>query len=138
MQLLGQLSPEQRPQLVRGDCGFGNEPFIAELEQSHQPYLFKLKQTAGVKKLLTRQFAREDWSTPGSADQGWSAVEDSLKLSGWTQARRVIVLRRAVQSDLALSRKAKASASNLLPQWGEQIELLMPDQDVQVLSLIHI
>lgn len=132
MQLLGQLSPEQRPQLVRGDCGFGNEPFIAELEQSHQPYLFKLKQTAGVKKLLTRQFAREDWSTPGSADQGWSAVEDSLKLSGWTQARRVIVLRRAVQSDLALSRKAKASASNLLPQWGEQIELLMPDQDVQV------
>lgn len=129
MQVLGQLSPEQRPKLVRGDCGFGNEPFIAELEEDKQPYLFKLKQTAGVKKLLTRQFAREDWSTPGPADQGWSAVEDTLKLSGWTQARRVIVLRRAVKSDLALSRKAKASSD--YPRLGEQIELLMPEQDVQ-------
>jgi hypothetical protein len=25
--------------LVRGDCGFGNEPFIAELEERAQPYL---------------------------------------------------------------------------------------------------
>lgn len=64
MHVLGQLSPEQRPKLVRDDCGFGNEPFIAELEEGKQSYLFKLKQTAGVKKLLTRQFAREDWSTP--------------------------------------------------------------------------
>ena len=131
MHLLEQLSPEQRPQLVRGDCGFGNEPFIAELEKSGQPYLFKLKQTAGVKKLLARQFARDDWSTPAPSDQGWSAVEDTLKLAGWTQARRVIILRRAVKSDLALSRK-KAKASSDYPCLGEQIELLMPDQDVQV------
>jgi hypothetical protein len=45
MQVLGQLSPEQRPKLVRGDCGFGNEPFIAELEEDKQPYLFKLKRS---------------------------------------------------------------------------------------------
>ncbi|MDP3924501.1 MAG: transposase [Hydrogenophaga sp.] len=48
MHVLGQLRPEQRPKLVRGDCGFGNEPFIAELEACNQPYLFKLKQTTGV------------------------------------------------------------------------------------------
>ena len=52
---------EQRPALVRGDCGFGNEPLIAELEE---------RQTVGVKKLLTRQFARDDWCTPGPNDQG--------------------------------------------------------------------
>ena len=124
MGVLDRLGEQQRPALVRGDCGFGNEPFIAELEQRDQPYLFKLRQTAGVKKLLSRQFARQDWTTPGPTDQGWSAVEDTLKLSGWDKLRRVIVMRRAVKADLALSRKVGDEP-------GEQIELLMPDKDVQ-------
>jgi hypothetical protein len=121
MGVLDKLEPQQRPALVRGDCGFGNEPFIAELEERGQPYLFKLRQTAGVKKLLARQFARADWTTPGPSDQGWSAVEDVLKLSGWDKARRVVILRRAVKTDLALSRTTE----------DQQIELLMPDKDVQ-------
>ena len=121
MGVLDKLEPQQRPALVRGDCGFGNEPFIAELEERGQPYLFKLRQTAGVKKLLTRQFARDDWSTPGPSDQGWSAVEDTLKLSGWDKHRRVIILRRAVKTDLALSKKTQ----------DQQVEILMPDNDVQ-------
>lgn len=121
MGVLDKLTPEQRPALVRGDCGFGNEPFIAELESRGQPYLFKLRQTAGVKKLLARQFARGDWTTPGPSDQGWSAVEDTLKLSSWDQPRRVVILRRAVKTDLALSRKTQ----------DQQIELLMPDKDVR-------
>jgi hypothetical protein len=121
MGVLDKLEPQQRPALVRGDCGFGNEPFIAELEERGQPYLFKLRQTAGVKKLLSRQFARTDWSTPGPSDQGWSFVEDTLKLSGWDKSRRVVILRRAVKTDLALSRKTEV----------QQIELLMPDKDVQ-------
>ena len=121
MGVLGKLEAKQRPALLRGDCGFGNEPFIAELEERGQPYLFKLRQTAGVKKLLTRQFARDDWITPGPSDQGWSAVEDVLKLSSWDKARRVIILRRAVKTDLALSKKTE----------DQQIELLMPDKDVQ-------
>ena len=125
MGVLDTLDAPQRPVLVRGDCGFGNEPFIAELEERAQPYLFKLRQTAGVKKLLSRQFARDDWSTPGPSDQGWSAVEDTLKLSGWDKARRLVILRRAVRADLALSRNTSTEA-------GEQIELLMPDKDVQV------
>jgi hypothetical protein len=124
MGVLEKLTPEQRAALVRGDCGFGNEPFIAGLQERAQPYLFKLRQTLGVKKLLTRQFARDDWSTPGPSDQGWSAVEDTLKLSGWEKSRRVVVLRRAVKADLALSRKTKNES-------GEQIELLIPDVDMQ-------
>jgi hypothetical protein len=48
--VLEKLTPQQRPALVRGDCGFGNEPFIAELEERAQPYLFKLRQSVGVKK----------------------------------------------------------------------------------------
>lgn len=126
LDILEKLTPEQRPALVRGDCGFGNDPFIAELEQRGQPYLFKLRQSAGVKKLLTRQFTREDWTQPGPSDQGWSGVEDTLKLSGWDTSRRVVVLRRAVKPDVALSRQTSNGPGQ------QQIELLMPDQDVQV------
>jgi hypothetical protein len=91
------LAPIQCQAMVRGDCGFGNEPFIEELETRNQPYLFKLRQTKGIHKLLQRQFQREDWALPGSNDQRWSAVEDTVKLSGWDHARRVVILHRAVK-----------------------------------------
>ena len=120
--ILDSLSKQQLPALVRGDCGFGNEPFIADLEKRGQPYLFKLRQTGGVKKMLVRQFARKDWSTPGPSDQGWSAVEDTLKLAGWDRSRRVVILRRAAKSDVALTRNSAEG----------QMELLLPEQDVEV------
>ena len=96
-ELIGSLPKEQRPQLVRGDCAFGNEVMMVELEEMEQPYLFKLKQTANVKKLIQRQWQRHDWRNAG---QGWEGCEDTLKLVGWTKARRVIVLRRAIRADL--------------------------------------
>jgi hypothetical protein len=120
--ILDSLSREQLPALVRGDCGFGNEPFIDELEKRGQSYLFKLRQTSGVKKMLTRQFARKDWTTPGPSDQGWSAVEDTLRLAGWDKSRRVVILRRPAQSGVALRRNSAEG----------QMELLLPDQDVEL------
>ena len=120
--ILDSLSREQLPALVRGDCGFGNEPFIDDLEKRGQSYLFKLRQASGVKKMLTRQFARKDWTTPGPSDQGWSAVEDTLKLAGWDKSRRVVILRRPAQSDVALTRNSAEG----------QMELLLPDQDVEL------
>ena len=52
--LLDSLKPEQYPAMVRGDCGFGNDQFILELESRNQWYLFKLRQTKGVQKLLQK------------------------------------------------------------------------------------
>jgi hypothetical protein len=118
--LLDSLDPSQYPALVRGDCGFGNDPFIVALESRKQRYLFKLRQTKGVQKLLQKQFQREDWTEPGAADQGWSAVEDTVKLSSWDRARRVVILRRAVKQDLALTRRIK-----------KQMELLLTDEAIQ-------
>ena len=89
------------------------EPFIAELEARTQPYLFKLRQTKGIHKLLQRQFEREDWTLPGSNNQGLRAVEDTVKQCGWDHARRVVILRRAVKQDLALTRKVE----NQLKLW---------------------
>jgi hypothetical protein len=94
-QLLERLAPEERPVLVRGDIAFGNEGMMVEMEEIAQPYLFKLKQTAGVKRLIERLWQRGDWQGVG---QGLDAVETELRLAGWTRARRVVVLRRRVKS----------------------------------------
>jgi len=100
--LLESLPPEKRPRLVRGDCAFGNETVMAEMESLGQAYLFKLRQSAGVKRLIERQWSRDDWSDAG---QGFYAVEAELKLSGWSRARRVVVMRRAVKGSLVADDK---------------------------------
>lgn len=92
--LLEGLAPEQRPALVRGDNAFGTETVMAEREDVAQPYLFKLRQTAGVKRLIERQWSRRDWRT---VSQGFDAVEAELRLAG---PRRVVVLRRRVKEAL--------------------------------------
>src|SRR6266576_496928 len=95
--LLEGMPVEQRPKLVRGDCAFGSEGEMSALEAIQQPYLFKLRQSAGVKKLVQRQWTRRDWCSVG---QGWEACEDGLRLTGWTERRRVIVRRRVRKTDL--------------------------------------
>jgi hypothetical protein len=95
--LIERLAPEERPALVRGDNAFGNEGVLAEMEAIGQRYLFKLRQSAGVKRLIERQWMRHDWRDVG---QGFAAVEAELKLTGWSRARRVVVLRRRVKGAL--------------------------------------
>ena len=107
--LLERLAVEERPVLVRGDIAFGNEGMMAEMEEIGQRYLFKLKQTAGVKRLIERLWRRSDWQGVG---QGFDAVEAELQLAGWTRAWRVVVLRRRVKSSLV----AEASNESTQPE----------------------
>ena len=51
--LLEGMPQEQRPKLVRGDCAIGSEGEMSALEAINQPYLFKLRQSAGVKASWT-------------------------------------------------------------------------------------
>jgi Transposase DDE domain len=64
-------------------------------EERKLGYLFKLKQSANVKKLIGQIFRKEEWEEAG---QQWQGREDVLRLSGWSQARRVVVLRRPLRS----------------------------------------
>ena len=102
MALLEGMPQASRPRLVRGDCAFGSEGEMNALEAIGQPYLFKLRQSPGVKKLIQRQWTRRDWRSVG---QGWEACEDVLRLMGWTQQRRVIVMRRVRKLDLIVETK---------------------------------
>jgi len=70
--------------------------------------LFKLHQSLGVKTLIKRQRTPRDWASVG---QGWEAREDVLRLTGWTQSRRVIVMRRVRKLDLIVEVKGEVKRS---------------------------
>jgi hypothetical protein len=92
-----QLSAEQRPYLLRGDCAFGNENFMVgcELPEHLQPYLFRMRLSRGCVRLIERLSGKGGWKDCG---QGWQGMEDQLRLQGWSRQRRVIVLRRRVSA----------------------------------------
>jgi len=96
---LDRLPPNARPFFVRGDCAFGNEGVMVEAEARGIRYLFKLRQTSGVQKLIGQVFSRPDWAKAG---QGWEGVEAYLQLQGWSKKRRVIVLRREIKEAVAV------------------------------------
>ena len=76
------------PAILRGDSGFATEGIMREAEQRTLPYLFKLRQTANVKRLIKRAFSRTDWRDAG---QGWEGRSDSIQLEGWSRGRRVVI-----------------------------------------------
>ena len=93
------LDPLRRPAFVRGDCAFGNERDLRDAEERGYHYLFKLRQTSGVKTLIHQLFERETWMPAG---QGWEGTDASLRLQGWTCSRRVVVLRRRLRGEVVV------------------------------------
>lgn len=95
--LWGWLEARERkywPTLLRGDIAHGNEEMMAGAEQRGVAYVFKLRQTKGVVKLIEKLARRGDKAGWAEAGQGWEGVEEELQLQGWSRKRRVIVLRR--------------------------------------------
>lgn len=123
--ILRELPVQKRPRLVRGDNAFGNEPVMARLEEIGQAYVFKLRQSAGVKFLIERLWPQQDWENVG---QGYYAVETTLKLSGWTGARRVVVVRRALKEPLA----AQAKSSRKLDKRQQSLQFADPLHPVKL------
>ena len=97
--LLDRLGRARWPRFVRGDCAWGNEGPMRECEDRGLDYLFKVRQTANVRRLIVRLFSRREWADAG---QGWEGIEDRLQLTGWSRSRRVIVLRRRLRGNVAL------------------------------------
>ena len=77
---------EQLPQFVRGDISYGTQTWMQELEALDVAYLFKLKQTKGVKELVAMSERQSEWTSDFS---GWHYCESTLQLSGWNRSRRV-------------------------------------------------
>ena len=112
---LDALDPTAWPSLIRGDCGFGNEKVMVGCEKRGAHYLFKLRLTRNVRKLIERMFVRKDWVEAG---KGWEAVAARLQLSGWTRERQVVVLRRKVKDPVVV---LKAQAQQELV-FGDEVD----------------
>ena len=93
------LAEGKRPLFLRGDSHWGSEKAMVGAEERELGYLFKLKQSANVKKLIGQIFRKEEWVDAG---QQWQGREDVLRLSGWSKERRVVVLRRPLKTKPAL------------------------------------
>jgi Transposase DDE domain group 1 len=98
--LLDHLGPTRRPALLRGDKSWGIERVMSRAEQNDLAYLFRLRMTANVKRDLVRAMRHSDWTDAG---QGWQGKETSLRLHGWSRHRRIILLRRKLARDIAIS-----------------------------------
>jgi hypothetical protein len=102
-EIIDSLPKNQKPSLVRGDCAFGNETVLGGLEQREVNYLVKLRHTKKVKELISYvEGENAQWVDAG---QKWEGIESSIQLMGWSQKRRVIILRRAIKGKRKRGRK---------------------------------
>ena len=88
------------PKLLRGDSGIGSEGVMREAESRDIDYLFKLRLTKNVKRLIKKAFAYRGWRDAG---QGWQGLEATLRLDGWSRERRVLILRRKLKDGVVIS-----------------------------------
>jgi hypothetical protein len=95
--LLDSMPREMWPSLIRGDAAFGNEGWMNECEAREANYLFKLRQTRNVRKVvkLVAHHANDMWQEV-PIEGGWQVCESDVQLAKWTKKRRVIVARQKV------------------------------------------
>jgi hypothetical protein len=116
--LLDGLTKASLPRFLRGDCNWGTERAMEGAEQRRIPYVFKLKQSANVKKLIVKLFGNDRWVDAG---QTWQGLDTELQLSGWSQKRRVVVLRRPLREGVGEKKKKTQKKA------AQQLNLDLPE-----------
>ena len=91
MSLLNRLPKECWPEFVRGDCDWGSDRVMTELEQAGCGYLFKIRKSVNVKKAISHAHCSGGWTC---YDKHWEGKESELKLDSWATARRIVIVRR--------------------------------------------
>ena len=134
LDVLDGLTPGTRPYLVRGDSGYGNETVMRALEERTQPYLFKLRMTKRVKELVSKLASKTGWTEAG---HGWQAASSELQLMGWGRKRRVVVLRRRLPKDVALTAQTGEENDQLFLSLAEVVpaQTVLWEYSVLVTSL---
>jgi hypothetical protein len=82
-----------RPTFIRGDIGYGTEGTMCGCEKREVRYLFKVKRTTKIKRII-KELEKNGMSALTDAGDGWKGCETEVLLSGWTKKRRVIILCR--------------------------------------------
>ena len=139
LRLIDELPLGSKPTLVRGDCGFGSDPVISELEKRGVSYLFKLRLSPNVKRYIDKNLWVNDWSDAG---QGWEGREGKLKLMGWSTERRVIMLRRPLRGDVVSveenTQLALAFSETIVPAKRYEYAVLVSDLTFDVAAIAQL
>ncbi len=136
-----QLPPECRPELMRFDCGMGQENFLVGCEERSQKYLSRLRLSKGVKELIRALSGQGGWK---KCEAGWEGVEGSLQLKAWSRKRRVVLLRRLAAeppaSPRALEPTASAAGELVLVEAQATYEytVLVTNTELEILSLARL
>ena len=94
---------------------------MREAEARGLPYLFKLRLTANVKRMIEKLAGAREWVCAG---QGFEAKESAVRLTGWSRERRVIVLRRRLKGALGLAQSDEDGTPQLsFTEIGEATEV---------------
>jgi hypothetical protein len=139
--LIDRIPRDCWPALLRGDIGIASEGVMREAEGRGIDYLFKLRLTKNVKRLIERTFSSGGWSDAG---QGWQGKEAELRLVGWSRHRRVIVLRRRLKGSMVAS--ARDAANQLRLSFAEiddeaevhEYAVLVTSLDAEALSIAQL
>lgn len=144
VKLIQSLPESKRPEFVRGDCDWGNETVMSELEAINQPYLFKVKKSQYVKSLINEAHCSGEWTR---FNKDFEAKERYLRLASWSRARRVILLRRRlIPNDAMIGIETKDTLTQQVsfsfvdePDHikAYQYSVLITDLECEMISLIQ-
>ena len=139
--LLNRLPADSKPEFVRGDIGYGTDNVMQEMEAIDQPYLFKLKKSKNINRLIHKHHCIGDW---GYINREWQAKEDVIQLQGWEKPRRVALIRRQLPKDklIGIEFEKNGQQSLAFVDGPENIKLyeysvLVTDLDCDLISLFY-
>ena len=112
---------------MRGDIGFGNDGYLCGCEVRELPHLFKVKMSKNIQKLIIK-LATCRTSAWQPASGGWDVIETQLKLTGWSRARRIVVMRRPVST--------KGVRPRHEPDWFSRPMAGDPQQEMEYAALV--
>lgn len=140
LELLKRLPPSCRPEFVRGDCDWGSDGIMTDLEAFGTAYLFKLKKSKNVKKLVQKHHCLGGWQR---FKEGWEAKEDYLQLDSWGVARRVVIVRRCLPRDkiLLLADQSKQLSLGLVEDPEDmklyEYSVLVTSLDSEIIAVVQ-
>jgi hypothetical protein len=130
--LLDKLAFTSRLEFVRGDCDWGSDAIMSDLEERNQDYLFKIKKSKHVKELINKHHCLGQWTR---FKKGWEVKEDELQCQSWDSARRVVIVRRCLEKSNALLIEKKEPEQTALAFVDEPEDIRLYEYSVLVTSL---
>ena len=103
--VLDGLERDERPWLVRGDCGYGTDRVMQQVEERGQKHLLELAMNKRAKERVQRLAGQGGWQDAGQERQ----------LRGWPRERRVMMPKRRLPEKARHSQRALARLQPSLP-----------------------